>query len=102
MFAISPTEVYTHSCAHTEAALMTTNVRIQRESHAKLRQLAREAGVSMPEILEQAIDDLYRKKFLEECNRAYARLRADPKAWAEELAERKLWDATLADGLEDM
>lgn len=81
---------------------MATNVRIQPETHAKLRQLAQEAGVSMPEVLDEAIDDLYRKRFLEECNRAYARLRADPKAWADELAERKLWDVTLADGLEDM
>ena len=81
---------------------MATNVRIQPESHAKLRQLAQEAGVSMPEILEQAIDDLYRKRFLEECSRAYARLKADPKAWREELAERKAWEATLADGLEEM
>jgi predicted transcriptional regulator len=81
---------------------MATNVRIQPETHAKLRQLAQEAGVSMPEVLEEAIDDLYRKRFLEECNRAYARLKADPKAWQEELAERKAWEATLADGLEDM
>ena len=81
---------------------MATNVRIQPETHAKLRQLAQEAGVSMPQVLDEAIDDLYRKRFLEECNRAYARLRANPKAWAEELAERKVWDVTLADGLEDM
>ena len=39
--------------------------------------------------------------FLDEVNAAYARLRADPRAWEEELAERQLWDRTLADGLED-
>jgi hypothetical protein len=27
-------------------------------------------------------------------------LRADSEAWAEHLAERKLWDATLMDGLD--
>jgi hypothetical protein len=31
----------------------------------------------------------------------FAALRADPEAWAEELAERALWDNTNADGLED-
>ena len=38
--------------------------------------------------------------FLDEVNAAYARLRADPEAWDEELAERRLWDRTIGDGLE--
>jgi AbrB family looped-hinge helix DNA binding protein len=38
---------------------------------------------------------------LEETNRAYAALRADPQAWEEELAERRRWETTLADGLDD-
>jgi hypothetical protein len=42
----------------------------------------------------------YHKRLLEETNAAYARPRADPVAWAEELAERALWEVTLADGLE--
>jgi hypothetical protein len=81
---------------------MATNVRIQPKTYAKLRQLAQQAGATMPEVLADAIDQLYRKRFIDECNRAYARLRANPKAWKEELEERKAWDVTLADGLEDM
>ena len=42
-----------------------------------------------------------RKRFLRKANTSYARLRKDPKAWDEELAERALWDATLSDGLEE-
>jgi hypothetical protein len=42
----------------------------------------------------------YRRRMLEETNRAYAALRADPLAWAEECAERAIWDITLQDGLE--
>ena len=80
---------------------MPANVRIQPETYAKLRQLADEAGVSMPEVLDEAIDELYRKRFLDECNHAYGRLKADPKAWKEELLERKAWERTLRDGLED-
>ncbi|HZN33795.1 MAG TPA: hypothetical protein VFB80_08245 [Pirellulaceae bacterium] len=80
---------------------MATNVRIQSASYAKLRQLANSAGVPMPQVLAEAIDELYRKRFLEECNRAYSRLRADPKAWKEELDDRRVWDNTLRDGLED-
>ena len=54
----------------------------------------------MQTILDEAIDQYQRNKFLDEVNAAYARLRADPKAWKEELAERKDWDGTLMDGLE--
>lgn len=41
-----------------------------------------------------------RQRLLAETNEAYAALRADIKAWKEELQERALWDGTLADGLE--
>ena len=39
--------------------------------------------------------------FLEDLAADFAVLRSDQKAWAEELAEREAWDATLADGLEN-
>lgn len=42
-----------------------------------------------------------RELFFRKVNTAFARLRKDPKAWAEELAERALWDATQSDGLEN-
>ena len=42
-----------------------------------------------------------RQRFFEGLNAAFATLQADPEAWAEELAERAMWDATLADGLSD-
>jgi hypothetical protein len=80
---------------------MPANVRIQSESYSKLRELADDAGVTMPEVLAEAIDELYRRRFLDECNRAYGRLKADPKAWKEELDERKKWAQTLNDGLEE-
>ena len=80
---------------------VSANVRIQPATYDKLKQLAQRAGKSMPGVLADAVDELYRKQFLDECNRAYARLKADPKSWKQELAERKTWDKTLADGLED-
>ena len=48
---------------------------------------------------EPATEERY-QWLIEETNRAYAALRADPEAWREELAERALWDATLLDGLD--
>lgn len=80
---------------------MASNVRIQPESYAKLRELAQRGQSSLPKVLAEAIDELYRKRFFEDCDRAYARLKSDPKAWKEELEERAAWDCTLGDGLED-
>jgi hypothetical protein len=40
------------------------------------------------------------RRLLEETNRGYAALRADPEAWRAELAERSIWDAALQDGLD--
>jgi len=53
----------------------------------------------MQEILETAIEAYRRQRFLEDCNSAFAALRRNPKAWAEEQEERNTWNATLSDGL---
>lgn len=42
----------------------------------------------------------YRRWFLEATNRAYAEMRRDPEAWAQELAERRVLEGSLMDGLE--
>ncbi len=55
----------------------------------------------MQAVLDEAIERYQRDKFLDSVNAAYAVLRDDPKAWKEELAERALWDKSLADGLAD-
>ena len=55
----------------------------------------------MQVVLEEALEDYRRKELINETNKAYALLRKDKKAWKEELEERKLWECTLMDGLED-
>ena len=54
----------------------------------------------MQTVLEEAIAAYQRQKFLAEANIAFAALRRDADAWAEEQKERELWDRTVADGLE--
>lgn len=81
--------------------MASLTVRISKSSHATLRQLADEAGESMQTVLDKALEEYRRKCFLEAANRAYQALRDNPKAWADELAERKLWDNTLLDDLEE-
>ena len=80
---------------------MPVNVRVQPESHAQLREMADCARTTMADVLAEAIDELYRKRFIEKCDLAYSRLRAEPEAWQEMLRERQEWDRTLKDGLED-
>ena len=55
----------------------------------------------MQAVLDAAVEHYRRDKFLDEVNAAYSTLRSDPKGWKAELAERALWDKTLADGLND-
>jgi hypothetical protein len=75
-------------------------VRISEASYQLLNQLAEKTGQPAVDVLDQALDAYRRKLFYEQLNAGYAELRADPEAWAEHLAERKLWDTTLMDGLD--
>lgn len=77
-----------------------STVRISEHSHELLKELAAEAGESMQVILDKALEEYRRRKFLEDANAEFAALRNDPKARHEELEERDAWNSTLPDGLE--
>jgi len=79
----------------------SANVRISRDAHAVLRQLAHQEGLSLQALLDRAVENYRRRLFLEKANAAYTTLRADKAQWDEELAERGEWDATLTDGLDE-
>lgn len=76
-------------------------VRISGEDHSLLRRVAKRDGKSLAQVVRDAIRAYERKKFWDECEERWRALRADPKAWAEELAERKQLDGTLMDGLRE-
>ena len=75
--------------------------RISKETHDLLRRLSEEEGHSMQSIIENALEEYRRKKFLEESNKAYNKLRQKEEDWAQEEGEREAWDATLRDGLDE-
>lgn len=77
-------------------------VRVSQQTRAVLRELAADTGEPMQRVLADAVEAYRRNRILELTDAAYAALRADPEAWNEELEERAAWDATLADGLEDV
>jgi hypothetical protein len=77
-----------------------SNVRISESTHAALRSLADEGGETMQSVLEKAVEEYRCRRFWDQVEAAAGDLRRDASAWQEELAERRAWDATLADGLE--
>jgi predicted transcriptional regulator len=82
--------------------MASTTVRVSEHTHELLHKLAAATGEPLQKVLERAVEHYRRQQFYAEFNAAYERLRADPVAWEEELAERAEWDATLADGLDDL
>lgn len=76
------------------------STRISEPTLEVLRKLAEQSGESMQALLDEAVEAYRRQRFLEESNRAFEALRANPETWKTEQAEREAWDMTLADGLE--
>ena len=81
--------------------MTTTTIRVSLRTRDLLQELAQTSGSSMQAVLEQALEQYRRQQLLEETNAAYAALRTAPKAWADLEQERRAWEQTLADGLEE-
>jgi predicted transcriptional regulator len=79
----------------------STTIRVRKDIYNTIKSLAVQQNGKIQDVIEQAVNEYKKKKFFEELNAGYTRLRADPQAWAEEKSERKAWEATLRDGLEN-
>ena len=80
--------------------MASTTIRIDIGMRDTLRSLAAKEGCPMQEVLAKALEMYRRQRLMEMGNQAYAALLNNPKAWEQELAERRLWEVTLADGLD--
>ena len=80
-------------------ARQSTTVRVSRSTHARLQHVAGEVGRPMSHIVDEAVEAYRRNAFFDAFDLAVARLRSDPKAWSEELAERRALEGTRQDGL---
>ncbi len=78
-----------------------TTVKISTETRDKLADLAAARKRPMSEVLADIVERERRRAFLEGLNQDFARLRADPAAWADYQAEIRSMEGTLMDGLED-
>jgi hypothetical protein len=76
-------------------------VRVRRDTHESLRELARETGEPIQDIVSAAVELYRRQRILDATNAAYAALRANAKAWNDELQERAGWEATVGDALDE-
>lgn len=79
----------------------TTTVRIREETRQLLHTLAREKGTSIASLIAQAAETMRRQHLLEKSNAAYASMRDDAAAWEVEQEERRVWEDTLLDGVEE-
>ncbi len=82
--------------------MTTTTIRVSVEIRDLLQSLAQESGGSMQEVLSVALEQYRRQLILDAANAGYAALRENKAQYAALEQERKEWDATIADGLEDM
>jgi hypothetical protein len=78
---------------------MPEMVRITPSAHRRLVAMAKQMNSSLQEVLEEAIENQRRMLLLENSNAAYAKLRANKKAWREWKRELEQFDETLADGI---
>ena len=75
-------------------------VRLNPYTYRVLKELASQSGEPMLVILDRAVEEERRRRFFEEANASYARLKEDAAAWADFKSETAAWDVTLLDGLE--
>ena len=81
--------------------MTTTTVRIPPETHSTLRELARQTGQPMHDVLAKAVEAYRRRRMLDDANEVYAAIRSETDLWSVEQEERAAWDATLADDLRE-
>ena len=80
--------------------MASVTMRVSKKTHQAIRQLAGREDRPMQAVIETAIEEYRRRKFLEAANAAYAQCRKNPKQWRRMRKELAEWDATLSDGLE--
>ncbi len=75
-----------------------STVRIDPESHERLKRLARAENVTLQTVLERALKRYEDALFFERMNADLEELQRDPVARRSYQSEVAVWDGTLADG----
>lgn len=83
------------------AETKTRPVRVSEMTYQTVRSLAEATSVSMTELIDRAVEAYRRRAMVEMANRRWSELMADDKVRDEIQAERRAFDASLLDGLDD-
>ncbi len=70
----------------------TSTLRVRIDTRDRLNRLAREDGVSAPELLERLVSREESARLLRAMNDDFARLRGDAEGWGHFRAETDAWD----------
>lgn len=81
--------------------MRSTTIRVDVQVHDRLAVLAEAHHRSLGDEIAALVSDAEERAWWDEVHAGYARLRSEPQAWADYLAEAGEWDATAADGLAD-
>ena len=81
--------------------MSTQMVRIRKDDHKVLQELAEQTGESTSDVLAKALDEYRRKHFLKGLADDFASLRSSESDWTEELGQRELWASAVADDLDE-
>ncbi len=76
-----------------------TTVRITESAHALLKRLAKKEERPMQAVLEEALEEHRRRRFLQDVNTGYAAARRDRTEAPSFVAENAEWNSTNLDGL---
>jgi hypothetical protein len=79
---------------------MSKPMRVSEKAHHILEELAAIKKKSLQHVLDEVLEEKRREILFNTADAAYTALHNDPVAWQEEMAERRLWDNTLMDGLD--
>lgn len=77
----------------------TKSIKVATSTYAILKDLATAEKDTMQAILDRVLKEYQTKKFFESVNKAYEQMSSEE--WDDEIKERKLFENTLLDGLEE-
>ena len=75
-------------------------LRISKETHELLRELARREGASMQGVLDKALVEYQKNRFFDSMDAAFSALKANSQSWTEEQRERSVSNNTLMDDMD--
>ena len=76
------------------------SVRVDRGTYERVRRLAAEEDRSITDVIADAVKAAEERRFWRAYQDGLARLKGDPKAWADYAEESRELEGTLSDGME--